>query len=56
MMAPPALRPAVVVMLAMLAAPGKSILRNTYSIARGYENFAHRLVSLGADIEQLSDI
>lgn len=56
MMAPPALRPAVVVMLAMLAAPGQSILRNTYSIARGYENFAHRLVSLGADIEQLSDI
>ncbi len=56
LMAPPALRPAVVVMLAMLAAPGKSILRNTYSIARGYENFAHRLVALGADIEQLSDI
>ncbi|MBR3323052.1 UDP-N-acetylglucosamine 1-carboxyvinyltransferase [Candidatus Saccharibacteria bacterium] len=56
LMAPPALRPAVVVMLAMLAAPGKSILRNTYSIARGYENFAHRLVELGADIEQLSDI
>jgi UDP-N-acetylglucosamine 1-carboxyvinyltransferase len=56
MMAPPALRPAVVIMLAMLAAPGKSILRNTYSIARGYENFAHRLVALGADIEQISDI
>lgn len=56
LMAPPALRPAVVVMLAMLAAPGKSILRNTYSIARGYENFARRLVELGADIEQLSDI
>ena len=56
MMAPPALRPAVVVMLAMLAAPGKSILRNTYSIARGYENFANRLVGLGADIDVLSDI
>ena len=56
MMAPPALRPAVVVMLAMLAAPGKSILRNTYSIARGYEDFAHRLISLGADIEMLSNI
>ncbi len=56
LMAPPALRPAVVVMLAMLAAPGKSILRNTYSIARGYENFARRLVELGADIEQLSDL
>ena len=56
MMAPPALRPAVVIMLAMLAAPGRSVLRNTYSIARGYENFAHRLVQLGADIEQLSDL
>ena len=56
MMAPPALRPAVVIMLAMLAAPGKSILRNTYSIARGYEDFANRLCQLGADIEQLSDL
>lgn len=56
MMAPPALRPAVVIMLAMLAAPGQSILRNTYSIARGYENFAHRLVSLGAEIESLSEL
>lgn len=56
MIAPPALRPAVVIMLAMLAAPGRSVLRNTYSIARGYENFAHRLVQLGADIERLSDL
>ena len=56
MMAPPALRPAVVIMLAMLAAPGESILRNVYSIARGYEDFANRLRSLGADIEPLSDI
>ena len=56
MMAPPALRPAVVIMLAMLAAPGTSILRNVYSIARGYEDFANRLRQLGADIEPLSDI
>ena len=56
MMAPPALRPAVVIMLAMLAAPGTSILRNVYSIARGYEDFANRLRALGADIEPLSDI
>ena len=55
-MAPPALRPAVVIMLAMLAAPGKSILRTTYSIARGYEDFAERLVSLGAKIQPLSGI
>lgn len=56
MMSPPALRPAVVIMLAMLAAPGRSTLRNIYSIARGYENFAKRLRSLGADIEPLSGI
>ena len=56
MMSPPALRPAVVIMLAMLAAPGRSTLRNVYSIARGYENFAKRLKSLGADIEPLAGI
>lgn len=56
MMAPPALRPAVVIMLAMLCAPGESVLRNTYSIARGYEDFANRLCSLGADIKPLFDI
>ena len=56
MMSPPALRPAVVILLAMLAAPGRSTLRNVYSIARGYENFAKRLKSLGADIEPLSGI
>ena len=54
LMAPPALRPAVVVMLAMLCAPGKSILRNVYSIARGYEDFAKRLQMMGADIQPLS--
>jgi len=49
--APPALRPSVVVMLAMLAAEGKSILRDVYSINRGYEDFANRLNSIGAEIE-----
>ena len=51
MMAPPALRPAVVILLAMLAAPGKSILRNVYMIKRGYQDFAERLRELGAEIE-----
>lgn len=49
--APPALRPSVVIMLAMLAAPGKSILRDIYSINRGYEDLATRLNEIGADIE-----
>lgn len=53
---PPALRPSVVIMLAMLAAPGQSILRDVYSINRGYEDFANRLNTLGADIETLREI
>lgn len=54
--APPALRPSVVVLLAMLAAPGHSILRDVYSINRGYEDFANRLNSLGAEIETIREI
>lgn len=53
---PPALRPAVVILLAMLAAPGVSTLRNIYSIARGYEDFANRLNALGAKIESFREI
>jgi len=52
---PPALRPAVIILITMLAAPGTSILRNIYSISRGYEDFAERLNSLGANIKILSD-
>jgi len=54
--APPALRPSVVILLAMLAAPGRSILRDVYSINRGYEDFANRLNTIGADIETLREI
>ena len=54
--APQALRPAVVVLLAMLAAPGVSILRNIYTINRGYQDFAVRLRHLGADIEPLTGV
>ena len=56
LVAPPALRPAVVLLIAMLAAPGASILRNTYSIDRGYQDFAARLRQLGADIAPLGGI
>ena len=51
MMCPPALRPAVNVLICMLAAPGKSILRNTYTIDRGYQNLYTILNSVGADIK-----
>lgn len=50
---PPALRPAMIVLITMLAAPGESILRNVYAIERGYEDIANRLNSIGANIEIL---
>lgn len=56
MMCPPALRPAVVVLLAMMAAEGTSVLRNVYVINRGYEELAERLNEVGAQIETFRDI
>ena len=53
---PPALRPAVVILIAMLAAKGTSVLRNVYVINRGYEDLATRLNSIGAQIETFRDI
>jgi len=52
---PPALRPAVIILVAMLAARGKSILRNVYPIHRGYEKLEQRLGKLGADIKLIED-
>lgn len=52
---PPALRPAVNILVAMLAAKGKSILRNIYEIDRGYENLYETLRSAGADLELVKD-
>ena len=54
--APPALRPSVVILLAMIAAPGVSILRDVYSINRGYEELANRLNTLGANIQTVKEI
>lgn len=48
---PPALRPATIVLVAMLAAKGRSVLRNVYSINRGYEDIVLRLQRLGASVE-----
>ncbi len=47
---PPALRPAMIILIGMLGAEGTSILRNVYMISRGYEEIAERLNSIGADI------
>ncbi|MFH1956250.1 MAG: UDP-N-acetylglucosamine 1-carboxyvinyltransferase, partial [Patescibacteria group bacterium] len=51
MMSPPALRPSAIILVAMLAAKGKSVLKNTYAIERGYEDLCARLKKLGAEIE-----
>ncbi|MDP3763142.1 MAG: UDP-N-acetylglucosamine 1-carboxyvinyltransferase [bacterium] len=48
---PPALRPAVMLLVAMLGAEGKSTLRNVYAIKRGYENIVERLNKIGAKIK-----
>ena len=48
---PPALRPATILLIAMLGAEGRSTLRNVYSINRGYEDIAARLNQAGASIE-----
>ena len=50
MVCPQGLRPAVLILIGMLAAEGTSILRNIYTINRGYEDLADRLNSLGAHI------
>lgn len=52
---PPALRPAAILLIGMLAAEGTSVLRNVYSINRGYEDLAARLNDLGAKIDILRD-
>ena len=52
---PPALRPAAILLVGMLAAEGTSILRNMYSINRGYEDLVTRLNHLGAKISILRE-
>ncbi|MBL8159024.1 UDP-N-acetylglucosamine 1-carboxyvinyltransferase [Candidatus Saccharibacteria bacterium] len=53
---PPALRPAVLILIGMLAADGVSVLRNVYSINRGYEDLAERLNAIGAHIQVLREM
>lgn len=53
---PPALRPASLLLIGMLAAEGISTLRNVYTINRGYEDLAERLNSIGASITVTHEI
>lgn len=52
---PPALRPATILLIAMLGAKGTSVLRNIYSINRGYENLVERLNAIGARVRYLEE-
>jgi UDP-N-acetylglucosamine 1-carboxyvinyltransferase len=53
---PPALRPAAIILIAMLAAEGTSLLRNVYTINRGYEDIVERLRGLGAEISTVTSL
>lgn len=53
--APSGLRPAVILLIGMLAPSGISMLRNVYTINRGYEDLADRLNSLGAHISVIHE-
>ncbi len=53
---PPALRPASLLLIGMLAADGVSTLRKIYTINRGYEDLAERLNSLGAHIQVFQEM
>ncbi len=55
LVAPSGIRPAVIILIGMLAAPGTSLLRNVYTINRGYEDLAERLNSLGAKITVINE-
>jgi len=54
--APSGIRPAVIILMGMLAAPGVSMLRNVYTINRGYEDLANRLNELGAKITVVHEL
>jgi UDP-N-acetylglucosamine 1-carboxyvinyltransferase len=56
LVSPSGIRPAVMLLIGMLAAPGTSVLRNVYTINRGYEDLAERLNDLGAEISVLHEI
>jgi UDP-N-acetylglucosamine 1-carboxyvinyltransferase len=51
-MCPSVLRIGAMLVIAMLTAEGRSLLRNVYTINRGYENLVPRLKQLGASIEE----
>jgi len=50
------LRGGAALVIAALAAEGKSIVNNIHHVNRGYEKFVYKLQNLGADIVEITDI
>lgn len=50
---PPAIRPGMAILIAMIATSGTSILKECYPIDRAYESLVERLQSVGVDIEKV---
>ncbi len=53
--APNAIRPAMSLLIAMIAAKGTSMLRGVYPIERAYDNLIERLQSIGVDIVRVDE-
>jgi len=54
MVCPPVLRAGAMLVAGMLGAEGHSILRNVYTINRGYEDIVNRLQKIGASIKTVN--
>lgn len=52
---PPALRPSMIILVAMLASSGESVLHSVHPINRGYENIFERLNLIGAKIQTIAE-
>ncbi len=52
MVCPPVLRAGAMLVAAMLGAQGHSVLRNVYTVNRGYEGIVERLCGIGASIKE----
>jgi UDP-N-acetylglucosamine 1-carboxyvinyltransferase len=51
---PPAIRPGMAILIAMLSTPGKSVLVHCYPLERAYDNLVQKLQSVGADIKRVN--
>ena len=53
MKAPEGIRPAMALLIGMIAAKGRSVMKNIYVIERGYEDIANRLRVVGVNIKRI---